>query len=370
MAQNALFSRPTADIQPLALRPFNVEDITVPSYAWRTSLVSVPPEGSKIKLQNFLRKHSNEVLETLRQQGAVIFRHYEVNGATEFEESLRAMGLELDQYVGGVGPRSKIAGSVFTSTDAPEPAIINYHTEMAYQTQRPGILAFYCDVPPQGFGETPIFDCAKVFASLPLSLQKKLLKKGVRYRKYFDNEAPKMKITKTWREAFGTNDRAAVESMLKNQGVEFIWQEDGSLITEIRMPAVLEDPITNQKCLNLVLLDKHSVRYNVRRFAERYGDKAEEFEKRFGVLADGANTVSVKTFFGDGKPFSLRESEAIQAAAWKHAIIFKWQQGDVVILNNLRYAHARLNYVKPRSILVALAAPFDITTLKDLQKAA
>lgn len=361
MASNVSFFKSEANVQPLVLQPLDVSDISVPSYAWRTPLAYFPQKINENKLEDFLHKHARNVLETLRVDGAVIFRQFEVNGAEGFERSLRAMGIELDQYVGGVGPRSKVVGAVFTSTDAPEPVIINYHTEMAYQRRRPGIVAFYCETAPLRFGETPIFDCAKVFSSLPRSLQEKLLKIGVSYRKYFDNEAPKISITKTWRQAFGTDNRADVENMLREEGVGFTWRDDGSLATEIKMPAVLVDPITNQKCLNITLLDEYSVRYNVRQFSERYGDMSEEFEERFGFLARGDTTVSVKTFWGDGKPFSQRESEAIQRAAWKHAVIFKWQQGDVVILNNVRYGHARMNYVKPRSILVALAEPFDIT---------
>jgi hypothetical protein len=64
--------------------------------------------------------------------------------------------------------------------------------------------------------------------------------------------------------------------------------------------------------------------------------------------------------FGDGTPFTCAESEEIQRAAWESAIVFRWQPRDFVILDNIRFAHSRLNVEKPRAIVAAMADPYDV----------
>ena len=72
--------------------------------------------------------------------------------------------------------------------------------------------------------------------------------------------------------------------------------------------------------------------------------------------------------WGDGTPFTRSESEAIQRAAWNNAVIFKWQIGDVIVLNNVLWAHARMNVDDKRKIVAALGDQYDVRTSSYLPK--
>ena len=50
-------------------------------------------------------------------------------------------------------------------------------------------------------------------------------------------------------------------------------------------------------------------------------------------------------------------------ATWRHAVVFHWRAGDVLILDNVDVMHARMPSYSPpgkRVILTALANPYTI----------
>ena len=54
-------------------------------------------------------------------------------------------------------------------------------------------------------------------------------------------------LGKCWQETYGTNDRLEVESFLSEQGIEWKWNEDGSLHTERVFPATRRHPVTDRQ---------------------------------------------------------------------------------------------------------------------------
>ena len=57
--------------------------------------------------------------------------------------------------------------------------------------------------------------------------------------------------------------------------------------------------------------------------------------------------------YGDDTSIPDEVVKHICQAMWNHSVIFQWEKGDVLILDNITTAHARLNIVPPRKIFTA-----------------
>jgi hypothetical protein len=64
-------------------------------------------------------------------------------------------------YVEGQSPRTKVYDQIYTSTDYPANQTITLHNELSYTHNPPRKIFFFCEIPPQIDGETPITDCRK-----------------------------------------------------------------------------------------------------------------------------------------------------------------------------------------------------------------
>jgi alpha-ketoglutarate-dependent taurine dioxygenase len=76
---------------------------------------------------------------------------------------------------------------------------------------------------------------------------------------------------------------------------------------------------------------------------------------REGLLASfGEDGLPYNTFYGDGTPIEDGVVAAIRAAYEEEKVIFPWQRGDVLLLDNMTVAHGREPYRGDREIVVAM----------------
>ena len=62
------------------------------------------------------------------------------------------------------------------------------------------------------------------------------------------------------------------------------------------------------------------------------------------------------TFYGDGSEIEPEVLQHMRVTAWEGAVGFKWQRGDLLVLDNLAVLHARLGFIGDRKLLVYLTA--------------
>ena len=188
-------------------------------------------------------------------------------------------------------------------------------------------------------GATPVADAASVLEALPAGLIERFERVGWLLIRNYNNE-----IGASISEAFGTDNRLAVESYCRANAIEFEWKADGALRTWQRRNAIMRHPLTARNCWfnQIAFLNEWTIDPELREYlVDAYGEEGLPFNTRFGNGdAIGADIVQLINEVYDAN--TAREP---------------WQSGDLMLVDNVRTAHARERFEGPREVLVAMADP-------------
>jgi hypothetical protein len=102
----------------------------------------------KKTMLDWVQKHKTQLGLELKEQGAILFRGFPIDGAEDFSDFVEALGIENLPYIGGAAVRYSIYKNVHTTNESPPDQVIPFHHEMAQVPLYPQTLFFYCDVPP------------------------------------------------------------------------------------------------------------------------------------------------------------------------------------------------------------------------------
>jgi hypothetical protein len=167
------------------------------------------------------------------------------------------------------------------------------------------------------------------------------VQKGVMYvRNFHSGTGP----GSSWQNSFATASKSAVEKFCQQAGMDFEWRSGDRLrIREVR-PAVATHPKTGESVwFNQAELFHPSV----------LGD--EVYEALLTTM--NIDELPVNAFYGDGTPIELPVLREIRRLYQQEAVVFPWQKGDILLLDNMLASHGRMPFVGPRIILVAMGEP-------------
>jgi len=310
------------------------------------------------------RERADEIRHVVKSNGCLLFRGLPITSPAQYQAALEALGYNLYRdYYGGASPRSNITEKTFVSTEAPSPFIISLHTELCYQTTRPGMISFFCMVPAAKYGETPLFDLNALWQNLSPRLRHRLAAEGLLYKRYLFGKKSLINFHKTWRDTFHTEDKEVVEQFFNAEGMRFQWDVEENIATELSLPAVLQDPLTGLPCISITMFNADTFVHNFRQFRERYNPALRRALEWFVRHEYSKPHTFLKVLHGSGAEFTAEETAEIQRAAWANAIVFPWRAGDMLLIDNIRFGHARLNVRKPRRLIAAMADPYDVRDL-------
>lgn len=337
-----------------------------------------PDQSTFGSLLSALKTEQQTIRGAIASHGAILLRGFQVESASNFEEVCQSVGLELTtEYKPGIAPRRMRGKFAFTSTEAPGHIPVLPHTEMAYSSFRPEAIAFFCAEGPgrEGRGETPIFDCHGIYTSLSPSFQEKLEQKHFAFERIYpgtkttwdqaiQGEGPNGGVEKTaggacWQAAFGTNSKSDVEAFCKKVGMEFSWSEN-ELRTRIVLPQVTMCKHTSKPMLQLTTPLLGRVAYDV--MAELFPERFAQSAKYWESVERGDTAPPVRLSFGDGEALTDAQVREMLEACWANSIIFSWRKGDVLLLDNFKVGHARMDCVQacPRKINVCMGDMIDL----------
>uniref|UniRef100_A0A0D3GZS0 TauD/TfdA-like domain-containing protein n=1 Tax=Oryza barthii TaxID=65489 RepID=A0A0D3GZS0_9ORYZ len=221
-----------------------------------------------------------------------------------FDAVVGALGWPDIRYV-GPAPRTHVHGRVWTANEGPLDEFIYYHHEMVLIKEFPGKVILFCEVAPPEGGETPFVPSfrvtERVMAEFP-EMVEELDEKGLRYTftALSKNDTKSMR-GRGWEDAFATTDKAEAEKRVR--------------------------------------IRKRAMWYDAR--GSGAGDGGGVAGGRRGEDDPGAEEVdaSLPGAAGAARCGEIIEEESIQ---------FRWEVGDVLILDNLATLHGRRPSLPPR----------------------
>jgi len=79
--------------------------------------------------------------------------------------------------------------------------------------------------------------------------------------------------------------------------------------------------------------------------------------REYLVNCYGEDGLPFNTRFGDGEPIGAHIVQTINEVYEANTAREPWQSGDLMLVDNVRSAHARERFEGPREVLVAMADP-------------
>jgi len=281
------------------------------------------------------------------EHGGVVLRGFPITTPEQFDRFAGLFPIYRHGYAGGMAPRRHVTGNVLESTYLTEGFKLSLHSEMAYMNSFPPRIAFFCQQASPVGGETIIGSLAELTHRIPPALREKIERHKVRVvRNYAPCGASRALETIEdtnqigWDEAFGTEQRSEVERLCGSLGLEFAWNEDGSLTLFDLVAPFTTHPETGERVY------RSSLHTDIT--SERQGMSA----ARDQLIAGQKHPSG--SYLDTGEKLAREEAECIHRIQEEIEIAWRWRDGDLMILDNLQVAHGRNPFSGPRQVHVAL----------------
>lgn len=288
----------------------------------------------------WLNAHRGDIQAELHRSGAVLLRGLPVSDAASFAAARDALIQQRAGYKEKATPRTDFGEGVFSSTDLPAVQPIRLHNENSYTLDFPGVLLFGCVIAPEEGGATTVGDMREALRLLPPELVERFARAGWLLVRNYSELAGL-----PWYKTFATEDKAVAEAYCEENTVGYEWvEEDDSMITRQRRSAIVTHPTTGEKTWfnHFAFWNSRTLDPDIREvLVETYGE-------------DG---LPFNTYLGDGSRLTDAEVDAINDVYDRVTVRETWQQGDLMLVDNILCAHGREAYKGDRKILVAMGEP-------------
>ncbi|OZM79355.1 TauD/TfdA family dioxygenase [Pseudonocardia sp. MH-G8] len=287
--------------------------------------------------------HRDALRAATTEHGCVLVRGLGLGDPDEIGAVFRRLATGLMAEKEAFAARRTYADGVYSSSAWPANQPMCMHHELSYALEFPGLMLFACLTAPTDGGATGVADSSAVLRALPSELINRFEREGwLLVRNYNDD------IGSSVAEAFGTDDRGAVESYCRANGIAFEWQPGGGLRTQQRRSAVMRHPATGERCWfnQIAFLNEWTIDPEVREFL---------------VDVYGADGLPFTTRFGSGEPIGADVVQLLNEVYEAATVRTPWQAGDLMLVDNIRSAHSREAFRGPREVLVGMADPVRLT---------
>lgn len=297
--------------------------------------VIITPSASGITYAALLEPENRALLQQfLLQNGALLIRGFGgLDNVDAFHETFQALCGEMLKYQFQTSPRTEVDRNIYTSTDHPASQVIHMHTESSYSAAWPRHIGFFCAVPAEEGGETPVANEMGIINEVGADIISVFRKKGIKYVRNFVKG-----LGLSWQKAYQVSTPAEVEALLTREGAAFSWFGDGYLRVEWTLPAFRRHPVTGDEVW----------------FNHMYFGHMSLYDKKVRSVVP-EEYLPFLTYYGDGSTIEKEVIDRFAAAYNQLSYVFRWQTGDLLLLENMLFSHGRHAYGGSRKILVGMA---------------
>jgi hypothetical protein len=328
---------------PLALQPFQhgVDDI---------SLDDVIEAVKRLQAQNKL------LTKQLALHGTLLFRGLPIRSADDFSRFAHAFGFKPHEIIGIVVNRPVLAPNISPASEAPKEVLIHSHNESPQVPHAPEYIFLYGHKPALRGGETPMSSSLELFhraqAEMPEFIAE-LAEKGILSRVTYRKDR-QYSGGSTLKEAFGkeivdgddlATRRSKIEAQIARYGrgahTTWAWLDnDEGIVVTHRLPVIRTQPGTNLPTLFTGL-------------AAYYHDAT----KNNAISA--ARKKITEQLYGDGTPIPEEYLKRLLAITNEIRVLHRWEQGDVLVYDNIIAQHGRQPWEGEQTDRVVMASLFD-----------
>jgi amino acid adenylation domain-containing protein len=295
----------------------------------------VTPAMPDLDLAEWAADNREDLDRELLKHGAILFRGFKIESPEDFERFARAVCSDLFNE-NGEHPRETVNGNVYTPVFYPPDQKLLWHNENSFNLQWPAKILFCSLQPAEQGGETPIVDSRKVFERISPEIRQRFLEKGVLYMRNYGNG-----LGLTWQTVFQTASRKEAEAYCRDNEMEVDWKEGDRARTRMCRPAAARHPKTGEMSW-----------FNQ---AQHFHVSCLAPETRSSLQAlFQEEDLPRNCYYGDGAPIEDEVMREILDAYEELEVVFPWQKGDIVMLDNMLVAHARNPFAGKRKLLVSM----------------
>lgn len=305
---------------------FATASSSVPTSSLDVEVRSVKPPLLRVDAsadaRRWVAEHRDELRAAVVEHGALLVRGLGLRDVEEVGVVFGQLGRPMIERE-AFATRQRYADGLYSSSKWPPSQPMCMHHELSYALESPSLMLFACLTAPTEEGATPLADETVIGRALPADLVDRFERLGWLLVRNYNDE-----IGASIAEAFGSGERQAVESYCRAQAIRFEWQPDGALRTWQRRSAVVRHPRTGQRCWfnQIAFLNEWTIDPEVREYlVDVYGEDGLPFNTRFG----------------NGDPIGPDIVQTINEVYTAHTVRDAWQSGDLMLVDNIRTAHAR-----------------------------
>ncbi|XP_076926768.1 clavaminate synthase-like protein At3g21360 [Bidens hawaiensis] len=310
--------------------------VRFPAVLSPTTNTTFTEEANVLTFEKAINDEKPWLESLLQKSGVILFRGFPVTSPSEFNGVVEAFGYPEIVNTGGLAPRTKVIGRVYTANESPPEMKIPFHHEMSYLPNFPTKLFFFCEEEPRSGGETPIVLSHIVYEKMKEKHPEfvdKLEEHGLRFITVTGDEDHSSSIGgRGWKSVFMTDDKNVADERAKNLGTKLEWIENGVRIITGPVQAIRFNKETGKKTWfnNLATCN-------------------------IGPTNGKIQDLDPYVELGNGDFVPKNVYKDLLKIMEEECVAIPWKKGDVMLVNNLTVLHGRQPVLKlPRRVLVSL----------------